>query len=95
VADLPEPVIRADGTGWLVSVKARPGARADRIRGEEAGLLLVDVAAAAQDGKATEHLLRYLAVRFGVPRRAVVLLSGEHVRWKRIRIEGGCPPASI
>jgi uncharacterized protein (TIGR00251 family) len=83
---------RADGTGWLVSVKARPGARTSRIRGQEAGLLLVDVAAVAEDGKATEHLLRYLADCFGVRRCDVTLLSGEHARWKRIRVEGGTPP---
>jgi uncharacterized protein (TIGR00251 family) len=92
MTDAPGPAIRADGTGWLVSVKARAGARTDRIRGEEAGLLLIDVAAVAEDGKATEHLLRYLAACFGVPRRDVLLLSGEHARWKRIRIEGGHPP---
>lgn len=86
------PAIRADGAGWLVSVKARAGARTNRIRGQEAGLLLVDVAAIAEDGRATEHLLRYLAERFGVARRDVTLLSGEHARWKRIRIEGGTPP---
>ncbi len=86
------PAIRADGDGWLFSVKARPGARADRIRGEEAGLLLVDIAAVAEDGKATEHLLRYLAGLFGVRRRDVTLLAGEHARWKRVRIVGGKLP---
>jgi uncharacterized protein len=92
MTDTPGPAIRADGTGWLVNVKARPGARKDRIRGAESGLLLVDVASVAEDGKATEHLLHYLAACFGVRRRNVVLLSGEHSRWKRLRIEGGCPP---
>lgn len=76
----------------LLSVKARPGARQNRIRGVEAGLLLVDVAAAAQDGKATEALLRYLADCCGVPRRNVQLVAGAHARWKRIRVEGDIRP---
>ena len=95
MTDTPGLAIRADGTGWLVSVKARPGAKADRIRGAEAGLLIVDVASVAEDGKATEHLLHYLASCFGVRRRDVELLSGAHSRWKRVRIEGGRPPVVV
>jgi uncharacterized protein YggU (UPF0235/DUF167 family) len=94
MSEPPGTAIRPDGTGWLVNVKARPGARANRIRGEEAGLLLVDIAAVAEDGKATEQLLVYLATCFGVRRRDVTLLAGAHARWKRIRIEGGTPPAA-
>ena len=64
-----EAAIRREGGCWLLNVKARPGAKQDRIRGVAEGLLLVDVAAAPEDGKATERLLRYLAARFGVARR--------------------------
>jgi uncharacterized protein (TIGR00251 family) len=78
-----------DGDWLLLAVKARPGARADRIRGVSGEFLLVDVAAPPEDGRATERLLAFLATRFGVARREVELVSGAHARWKRIRVH--CP----
>lgn len=87
-----EPAIRREGGCWLLNVKARPGARTDRIRGISAGLLLVDVAAPPEDGKATERMLKFLAESFKVARRDVELVSGAHARWKRVRVTGGTPP---
>jgi uncharacterized protein (TIGR00251 family) len=75
-----------DGDWLLLAVKARPGARADRIRGVAGDFLLVDVAAPAEDGQATERLLGFLAGCFGVARREVELVSGAQARWKRIRV---------
>ncbi len=75
-----------DGEWLLLAVKARPGARVDRIRGVSGEFLLVDVAAPPEDGRATERLLGFLATSFGVPRREVELVSGAHARWKRIRV---------
>lgn len=90
-----ETPIRRDGDAWLLNLKARPGARADRFRGVSGGLLLLDVAAAPEDGKATEHMRHFLAESFGVARRDVELLSGAHARWKRVRIAGGKLPAAL
>ena len=87
-----DPAIRREGDCWLISVKARPGARVDRIRGVAGGLLQVDVAAPPEDGKATEQMLRFLAQSFGVARRDVELVSGAHARWKRVRVKGGALP---
>jgi uncharacterized protein (TIGR00251 family) len=39
------------------------------------------------DGKANEHLVRFLAKLFDVPRRQVRLLSGEGGRKKRVCIQ--------
>ena len=83
-----EAAIRIEGTDLLINVKARPGARTDRIRGIKGGLLQVDVAAPPEDGKATERLLAFLAERCGVARRDVELVSGGFARFKRIRIKG-------
>jgi uncharacterized protein (TIGR00251 family) len=83
-----EAAIRVEGGDLLLSVKARPGARADRIRGVKGGLLQVDVAAAAEDGKATERLLVFLAAELGVARRDVELVSGGFARFKRVRVRG-------
>lgn len=90
-----EPAIRRDGEAWLLNLKARPGARTDRFKGVSGELLLLEVAAVPEDGKATEHLLRFLAESFGVARRDVELLSGAHARWKRVRIAGGKLPAAL
>jgi hypothetical protein len=78
--------ITREGEWLLLAVKARPGARVDRIRGIAGELLLVDVAAPPEDGRATERLLAFLAESFGVARRDVALVSGAHARWKRIRL---------
>lgn len=78
--------LQRDGEWLLLAVKARPGARADRIRGVAGGFLLVDVAAPPEDGRATERLLGFLAESFGVARREVALVAGAHARWKRIRV---------
>jgi uncharacterized protein (TIGR00251 family) len=83
-----EAAIRVEGGDLLLSVKARPCARADRIRGVKGGLLQVDVAAAAEDGKATERLLGFLAMELGVARRNVELVSGGFARFKRVRVRG-------
>lgn len=90
-----EAAIRREGDSWLLNVKARPGARTDRIRGVSGGLLLVDVAAVAEDGKATERLLGFLAESFGVARRHAGVVSGAHARWKRVRISGGSLPPGL
>lgn len=80
--------IRLAGGELLLCVKARPGARVDRIRGVKGGLLQVDVAAVAEDGRATERLLAFLAAQCGVARREVELVSGGFARFKRIRVRG-------
>ena len=91
-----EAAIRVEGGDLLLSVKARPGARADRIRGVKGGLLQVDVATAAEDGKATERLLAFLAAELGVARRDVELLSGGFARFKRVRVKGlGMVPGKL
>ena len=90
-----EPALRQEEGVWLLNVKAKPNARTDRIKGISGGLLQVEVAAAPEDGKATEQLLRFLAKSFGVPRRDVDLISGAHARWKRVRIKGGTPPEGL
>ncbi len=82
-----EAAIRREGEWLLLNVKGRPGAKTDRIRGIAGGLVQIDVAAAPEDGKATERMLAFLARAFGVPRRNVELVSGAHARWKRVRVK--------
>lgn len=90
-----EAAIRREGDDWLLNVKARPAARVDRLKGVSGGLLLLDVAAPPEDGKATERMLGFLARSFGVARREVEIVSGAHARWKRVRVPGGSLPDGL
>ncbi len=55
------------------------------------GALEVRVGAPPVEGAANDALLELLARELGVPRRALVLVSGDHGRSKRVRIEGLTP----
>jgi uncharacterized protein (TIGR00251 family) len=83
---LPAPWFQWDGEDLLLAVHVQPGARADRVDGCYGDRLKIRISAPPVDGKATSHLLRYLAALFGVPRRNVSLLSGAGARAKRICI---------
>lgn len=76
-----------DGEDLLLSVHVQPKASRDRIDGTYGERLKIRITAPPVDGRANEHLLRFLAGEFGVPRRQAVLLTGDTGRAKRIRIE--------
>lgn len=80
------PPIRREGADILLAIKAKAGARRDAILGVEGDTVRVAVAAVAEQGRATEQILRHLAKAFGVPRRQVELISGEFSPMKRVRI---------
>jgi uncharacterized protein (TIGR00251 family) len=52
------------------------------------GALEVRVGAPPVEGAANDALVELLARELELPRRAVTLVSGEHGRSKRVRIEG-------
>jgi len=60
----------------LLRVKAKPGARADRVAGVRGDCLLVEVRAAPERGKANEAVARVLADALGIAVSAIVLKSG-------------------
>ena len=72
------------------AVRVKPGARREAVGGRWDGTsgtaLIVKVAAPAVDGKANDALRRVLAVQFGVPRRDVQVVAGEHRRYKLIEL---------
>jgi len=61
-----------------LTIWVRPGAVHPGIGGEQGGALIVRVSARAVDGRATEAALTSVARAFGVPRRAVTLVTGEN-----------------
>lgn len=83
---------RRDGTDVVLLITVQPRAREDAFCGTQAGRLKVRLTAPPVDGKANEALIGFLAERFRVPRRQVVLEQGETGRQKRLRIVA---PASL
>ena len=71
----------------MLDVHIQPKSSRDRLDGPHGGRLKIRITAPPVDGKANRHLTRYLAGLFSVPRRQVVLVSGETSRNKRIRIQ--------
>jgi uncharacterized protein len=77
---------RWDGEDLLISVRVQPRARRDEL-GEPLGdELKVRITAPPVEGKANEHLLRFVADSFGVPVARVTLLAGGQSRSKRLRV---------
>lgn len=70
----------------VVQIRVIPRARKDEVGGERAGRLLVRTTAAPVDGSANDAVRKLLAKHFGVPTRAVELVSGLRSRDKTIAI---------
>jgi uncharacterized protein len=71
----------------LINVKVVPNARQEKAVQEE-GRLKVHLCAPAVDGKANARLVEFLAARFAVKKRDVVIVRGETSRQKLIEIKG-------
>ena len=68
--------------GWLLSVKAQPGAKQTKVKGVHGRSLKIAVTAPPEDGKANEALCRYLADLLELPRSQVQLRMGATRREK-------------
>jgi uncharacterized protein (TIGR00251 family) len=68
----------------LLSVRVQPRAKRDELLGPEGGHLKVRITAPPIEGKANEHLRRFLAAVFGVPQSRVELVAGGRARLKRL-----------
>ncbi|HEU4594504.1 MAG TPA: DUF167 domain-containing protein [Pyrinomonadaceae bacterium] len=69
-------------------VRVMPRASRSGVAGEHGGALRVRVAAPPVEGAANEELIRTLAKAFGVPARAVEIVSGLSSKNKRVRVHG-------
>ena len=65
-----------------------PRAGRSGFAGLRDGVLTVRLAAAPVDGAANDELIALLARTLKIPKRDIVLVSGERSRSKRIRIAG-------
>ncbi len=77
----------AENGTLVLRVKVRPHAATTQCKAVMAdGTLKIDIAAAAEDGRANRELVNFLASVFGVPKNQVELLSGNTLRFKEVRI---------
>lgn len=80
--------IAAHPEGWILPVRAQPGARKNAVVGEQAGSLKVAVTAPPEDGRANKALLDVLRMALGVKRSQIELLSGQTTREKKFLLRG-------
>ena len=78
--------IRISGDFLFLDIKAAPGASKSELGEVKEGRLKVRIAAAPEDGKANEELRSFLARLLGLPKRDVILESGEKSRLKTLRL---------
>src|SRR6476469_1604794 len=72
----------------ILQVHVVPNARSDVVVGEYGGALKIKLRAQPLEGKANAALLRFLGEQLKLPRKAIVLKSGEKSRDKTILIHG-------
>ena len=72
----------------LLHLHAKPNARRSQLLPGPEGRWLVRLAAPPQNGQANAELVAFLADVFGVPKRAVQLLSGHTAPFKKVEISG-------
>ena len=80
--------VRPRDGGVRVRVHVQPRAASTEIAGVHGDALKVRLSAPPVDGAANEALMALLAERFGVPRRAVRVVSGHSARAKVVELDG-------
>ena len=65
-----------------------PRAGKSGIAGTRDGALLVRLKAPPVEGAANSELIQLISDALGVPTRSISIVSGQHARLKRIRVEG-------
>ncbi len=71
-----------------IAVHVVPRSRMSEVAGRHGDAIKIKVAAPPEDGAANAELCRFLAVRLGVPRRAVTVTRGSTGRRKTVNIAG-------
>ena len=72
----------------VIDIKLIPRAGATTLAGMRDGAILIRLAAAPVAGAANLALVTFLAHLLGIPKRNVVILSGDKSRRKRVKISG-------
>lgn len=80
--------LAAHENGWVLSVRAQPGARRNGVTGAHAGAIKVAVTAAPEKGKANEAIAHVLAEALGCKPSQIAILSGMTGRSKKVLVSG-------
>lgn len=80
--------LRREGDDWVLALRVQPRATRDEVAGVVAGRLKVRICAPPTDGRANDHLQRWLAELLGVTRAQVQIEQGMTSRDKRVRLKG-------
>jgi uncharacterized protein (TIGR00251 family) len=75
-----------EGDVLVVNILGKPQASRDAIGKMRGDQLKVSVTAAPEDGRATDHMVRFLAREFGVSASAIEVVFGRMSVNKRLRI---------
>jgi uncharacterized protein (TIGR00251 family) len=78
---------RWDGDNLLLSLRVQPRSRKDQFIEPYGDHYKVQITAPPIDGKANDHIVKFLANSFGVRRSQVSLQTGQTSRNKLFRIE--------
>jgi len=75
-----------DGDTLIVNILGKPSASKDAIGKPKGTQLKVSVTAAPKDGRATDHMVRFLAPQFGVTVSDIEVVFGQENVNKQLRI---------
>ena len=75
----------------VIDVWVQPRASRDEVVGRQGGAVKIRVAAPPVEGEANEALLRFLAKKLGLPRRAIEIVHGASGRRKSVKVRGLAP----
>jgi hypothetical protein len=83
-----------DGATLVLNILGTPGAKRDAIGKVKGNQLKVSVTAAPVAGRATDHMVRFLAGEFGVAASDIEVVFGRFNVNKQLRIKapGNLPP---
>ncbi|WP_171695776.1 DUF167 family protein [Methylomonas sp. ZR1] len=76
-----------DGDVLVLNVLGTPSAKQDAIGKPKGQQLKISVTAAPMDGKATDHMVRFLAKEFGVATGDIEVVFGRYNINKQLRIK--------
>lgn len=76
-----------DDETLVLNVLGKPSAKQDAIGKPKGSQLKVSVTAPPVDGKATDHMVRFLAKEFGVAIRDITVVFGQQNVNKQLRIK--------
>lgn len=81
-----EPFCHWDGDILVLNVLGTPAAKRDAVGKPKGSQLKISVTAAPEDGKATDHMVKFLAREFGVSARHIEVVFGRASIHKQLRI---------